>query len=66
MHDTLATRMDVAGDAGVAPQPSNGDHETAKASDPCVNRSPDEARFPPLGWRGPSRSWLPGAWGDPF
>jgi hypothetical protein len=67
MNDTIATRMDIAGDdAGIPPQLSIGDHETAKANGSSVYRSPSEARVPPLGCRGAWRSWLPGAWGDPF
>jgi hypothetical protein len=65
MHDTTATPKRIVSDAGVSPQPSIGDHETAKAGDSCVKRLPDDAARP-FGWRGPSHSWLPGAWGDPF
>jgi hypothetical protein len=66
MHDTIARRMDLARDAGVAPQPATRDHETAKASNADDSHSRDGARLPRFGSRGPSRSWVPGVWGDPF
>jgi hypothetical protein len=65
MNDTTATSKRIVSDAGVSPQPSIGDHETATASDSCVKRLLDDVARP-FGRRGPSRSWLPGIWGDPF
>jgi hypothetical protein len=66
MNDATLTPRDIAGDAGLSPQSSNGQAASAKAGDRGADRAPNAVRFPPIGWRRPSRSWLPGLWEDPF
>jgi len=66
MRDITAKRIEIDGYASVLPEsPINGGRgETA--NDSYIIRSMGDERLPPFGQRGRSRSWLPGAWGDPF
>lgn len=62
MNDTIMTRKKIASDAGASLQSSNGHDE----ADVGMDHAPAGARPLLLGRRGPSRSWLPGIWDDPF
>jgi hypothetical protein len=66
MNDITAIRTDVVGDTKVSPEPPTGSRAADRASGLYVVRSMDEGRLPPAVRRGESRSWVPGAWGDPF
>ena len=66
MNDITAIRTDVVGDTKVSPEPSTSSRGADRASGLYVVRAMDEERLPPPVRRGESRSWVPGAWGDPF
>ena len=66
MNDTTLIRTDVIEDISIAPKASIRGREAAQASGLYVIRSLRDDSLPPSAERGTSRSWIPGAWGDPF
>jgi hypothetical protein len=66
MHDTTVKQTDVAGDSSVSPQPPTRVRGAEMASGFYVVRSTDDECLPPSVRRGTSRSWIAGAWSDPF
>ncbi len=66
MNDTTPIRTDIIEIAGIAPKSSSRGSGPVKPSGLYVIRSLREDSLPPSAERGTSRSWIPGAWGDPF
>lgn len=73
MHDKAAVRIRVANDAGVPAEATTGVNGAGAASGlRLVHQAREESPPPrdepahPVVRRGASRSWVPGAWGDPF
>ena len=66
MNDITTIRTDAVGDTKVSPEPPTASRGADRASGLYVVRAMDEERLPPPVRRGESRSWIPGAWGDPF
>jgi hypothetical protein len=66
MHDTIAARIDSAGDAATEPHLPFENQEMAGMSDGIASPPLNRTRLAPSPRRGRSPSWLPGAWGDPF
>lgn len=67
MHDSIVNQTAVVGDTSVTPEPPARARGAEKASGFYVVRALDEEPAAlPSNRRRASRSWLPGAWGDPF
>jgi len=66
VHKKAPVRADVMADEGIPEAPPTCHHKPDKASGLYVVGLLHNQPLPPFSRRGTSRSWLPGAWGDPF
>ncbi len=66
MNKSVTKGNDVTRNASEAPEFPIAAREACKASGLYVVRALGDEQAPPSSRRGASRSWIPGAWGDPF